>query len=207
MTDYSEPAMATVSHGVPLILDGLHAEATPFRHAVTASAIDTSFAGELLAWLEESAPWKHVRADFYEQFEFCLWDVAHPVAHELTSATTIGYLKAAFEDLFGYCFAPEVNVVAHKLIEGHRIGIHNDHLAGEETHRLVIQVNRGLSDADGGLLMLFNSGNADDVHRVLRPVHKSALAFEISGRSFHAVSRMHASERYTIVFSLRAIAI
>jgi Rps23 Pro-64 3,4-dihydroxylase Tpa1-like proline 4-hydroxylase len=206
MANCAELSIPIVPHSIPLILDSLRLEATPFRHAVTASAIEAEFAGKLLDWLEKSAPWEHVRTDFYEQFEFCLWDVTHPLANELINVATIGYLRSVFEDIFGCRFMSHVNVVAHKLIKGHRIGIHNDHLAGEETHRLVVQVNRGLEDADGGLLMLFNSANAADVHRVFRPIHRSALAFEISGQSFHAVSRMHANVRYTIVFSLRAIA-
>jgi hypothetical protein len=52
--------------------------------------------------------------------------------------------------------------------------------------------------------MLFSSGDPADVHRVLRPQHLSAFAFEISPDSFHAVSQMHGGARYTVIYSLRA---
>jgi hypothetical protein len=106
--------------------------------------------------------------------------------------------------LFGVRFRQDVTVVAHRLVPGHRIGIHNDYLPGGETHRFVVQVNRGLSDADGGLLMLFGSADPTDVRKVLRPVNTSAFAFEISPTSHHAVSQMHCNVRYSIVFSFYA---
>jgi hypothetical protein len=95
-------------------------------------------------------------------------------------------------------------VVAHKLLPGQRIAIHNDYLVVEETHRLTIQLNRGLSDADGGFFMLFNSGDPADIHRVLRPVRNTAIAFMISPESYHAVSRLHGGVRYTLVYSFYA---
>jgi hypothetical protein len=52
--------------------------------------------------------------------------------------------------------------------------------------------------------MLFSSGDPADVHRVLRPQHLSAIAFEISPASFHAVSQMHGGARFTVIYSLRA---
>ena len=53
--------------------------------------------------------------------------------------------------VFDSAFDDEVNVVFHRLLPPQRIGIHNDYLAGEETHRLIIQLNRGMSDSDGGV--------------------------------------------------------
>ena len=90
---------------------------------------------------------------------------------------------------------------------GQRIAIHNDYLIGEETHRLIVQVNRGLKDEDGGFFMLFNSFDASDVHRVLRPIHGSAIGFEISPASHHAVSRLYGEERYTLVYSFYAVSL
>ena len=84
------------------------------------------------------------------------------------------------EEVFARNFEEPISVVAHKLLEGQRIGVHNDHLVGKESHRLVVQLNRGLSDDDGGILMLFNSDDPADISRVMRPVHVSGFAFEIS---------------------------
>ena len=178
--------------------------ASPFRYATFTECFAPNAAEGVLEWLEADAPWAAKRADFYEQFEFSCWDSASPAASYLTSRGVLDVVQVEMSKIFEREFEPHVDVVCHKLVRGHRIGIHNDYLVGEETHRLTIQLNRGLADRDGGFLMLFNSGDPADVHRVLRPLHLSALAFEISSDSFHAVSEMHRGERYTIIYSLRA---
>lgn len=178
--------------------------AEPFRYALASDCLRPNAGEALLRWLEGDAPWELTVADFYEQFEFSLWDSDAPVAAMFTDAALLDELRAEMSRLFGKRFSKRVTVVAHRLDPGQRIAIHNDYLCGEETHRLVVQANRGLADSDGGLLMLFNSADARDVHRVLRSTHLSGLAFEISARSFHAVSRMHANLRYTLVFSFFA---
>jgi hypothetical protein len=177
---------------------------SPFPHALAAECLSPRLALMLLDWFETDAPWRLVEADFYEQYEFSLWDACIPAATALTDASALGDLRAEMARLFQCRFKAPVNVVAHKLLPGQRIAIHNDYLAGEETHRLVVQLNRGLTDADGGFFMLFKSDDPKDVHEIFRPVNRSGLAFEISARSFHAVSRQHANARYTLVFSLYA---
>ena len=177
---------------------------TPFRYATLTGCFTPQIGEQVLEWFERDAPWTAKRTDFYEQYEFSCWDSASPAASYLTSCDVLGAIRAAMTEIFGCEFASDVSVVCHKLVRGHRIGIHNDYLDGEETHRLTIQLNRGLADDDGGFLMLFKSGDPADVHQVLRPEHLSALAFEISADSFHAVSEMHGGARYTVIYSLRA---
>jgi Rps23 Pro-64 3,4-dihydroxylase Tpa1-like proline 4-hydroxylase len=95
-------------------------------------------------------------------------------------------------------------VTAHKLVSGQTIRVHNDHRPKGETHRVLVQLNRGWTDAQGGLLLLFGSAAAEDVRRILRPTHGSAISFAISPQSFHAVSTIQRGERYTLVYSFRA---
>jgi hypothetical protein len=179
---------------------------TPFRHAMLTACFSAATGEYLLRWLETDAPWVAKRTDFYEQFEFSCWDSVSPAAAYLTSTLVLDQVRDAMTGMFGVSFDDEVSIVCHKLVHGQHIGIHNDYLDDrDETHRLTIQVNRGLADADGGVLMLFNSDDAADIHRLLRPEHLSALAFEISPQSFHAVSQIHSGERYTIIYSLRAV--
>ena len=187
-----------------LDLTGAVLVTAPFGYATLPACLRRSVADSLLDWFESDAPWRLVEADFYDQWEFSLWDVEAPEAKALTSNETLSRLRAGMGRLFGCDFSEKVAVAAHRLSGGQRIAIHNDYLAGEETHRLVVQLNRGLTDEQGGFLMLFNSADARDVHQVLRPAHRSGLAFEISASSFHAVSRVHGGERYTIVFSFYA---
>jgi hypothetical protein len=126
-----------------------------------------------------------------------------PLAH-LVEPAGLEAARRFIEEEFACQLTDRIDVVAHKLLPGQRIAIHNDHLVGEETHRLTVQLNRGLSDEDGGFFMLFNSRDAADVHGVLRPASNTAIAFEISTESHHAVSRLHGGERYTLVYSFHA---
>ena len=176
---------------------------TPFRYATLTGCFTPAVGEQVLDWFEHDAPWTAKRTDFYEQYEYSCWDSASPADSYLTCRGVIDAVHDAMTEIFGCKFQPDVDIVCHKLVRGHRIGIHNDFLIGEETHRLTIQFNRGLDDA-GGFLMLFNSGDPSDVHQVLRPQHLTALAFAISPNSFHAVSEMHGGERYTVIYSLRA---
>jgi hypothetical protein len=178
---------------------------SPFAHATFGTCLPDETGDAVLSWLETHAAWRLKKTDFYEQFEFDCRDSPSVVASFLTSPSILELVRAELESVFERTFQPEISVVCHKLVAGHRIGIHNDYLEGEETHRLVIQLNRGLSQNDGGFLMLFGSDDAADVRKVLRPLHLGGFAFEISKNSFHAVSAIHSGARYSLIYSLRAV--
>jgi hypothetical protein len=197
----SEPSISRNSSG-PIDVTGSQLVLSPFRHFTIRRCINDVTASALLDWFETEAPWHLVKTNFYEQYEFSLFDAELPsYAGLLIEPRGVAHARSQMAVLFGVEFEQRVNVVAHKLSPGQRIAIHNDYLAGEETHRLVVQLNRGLDDDAGGMFILFNSADPSDIHQVLRPLHLSGLGFEISARSFHAVSRMHAGDRYTLVFS------
>ena len=180
---------------------------TPFRYFLSAQCLAPVFERSLLEWFEQDAPWKLVETDFYEQFEFDLRDAELPEAFEaLVAPNTLDCLRRKMEAALGDSLGPQVLVVAHRLDPGQRIAIHNDVREGGETHRLTIQLNRGLDDEDGGFFMLFNSDDPSDVHRILRPISGSAIGFAISPASHHAVSRLHGGVRFTLVYSFHAAA-
>lgn len=185
-------------------IGGAPLDPQPFPHIAIQSCLDEDLADGLLAWFESDAPWKLARQDFYEQYEFALAGQSHPSAARLTDDYALHAACAAMATLFGTRFSALPRIVAHKLVAGQRIDIHNDCRPGGETHRLLIQLNRGLVDDNGGYLMLFGSSQASDVAKILRPQHCSAVAFAISDRSYHAVSKIHGSERYTLVYSFYA---
>lgn len=176
--------------------------ALPFPYFVSPQALSLELSFELLNWLEKDAPWKLVETDFYEQYEFSFFDVQLPI--ELAFLTSPEYLvqvRNRVERLFSVKLDARIDFTAHKLIPGQRIRIHNDYIPGCETHRLLIQLNRGWDDENGGMLMFFNSQNPSDIHKIFRPSHNSSVGFAISLDSHHAVSTIHKSERYTIIFS------
>lgn len=174
----------------------------PFSYFVSPQALSPELSTELLNWLELDAPWKLVETDFYEQYEFSFFDIKLP--SQLSFLTTPEYLsevKNRVENLFSVKLDDRIDFTAHKLIPGQRIRIHNDYIPGCETHRLLIQLNRGWDDENGGMLIFFNSQNPSDIHKIFRPSHNSSVGFAISPDSHHAVSTIHNSERYTVIFS------
>jgi len=176
--------------------------AKPFPYFVSGRAMSDEASTLLLDWFERDAPWNLVEADFYEQYEFDLRHIELPEAiRPICDKQTLSRVKAFVEAAFGVQLTERIDLTAHKLLPGQTIRVHNDFIPGAETHRLLIQLNRGWSDDNGGLLMFFNSPSASDIHRAFRPIHNSCVAFAISANSLHAVSTIHASERFTLVYS------
>lgn len=180
------------------------ARTVPFPHAVAHQLLRPSLSEQVLDWFEQEAPWQLRVENFYEQYELNLHQVALPA--RLTDLIA----SEAIDRLAEHMLAPLtpdgvvlVEANAHKLLPGQTIKIHNDYIEGAETHRVLIQLNRGWSDEKGGMLMLFSGPNAENVARLIRPLHRSAAAFEISPTSFHAVSTILVGERYTLVYSFR----
>jgi hypothetical protein len=177
----------------------------PFEHILVGRCLDRHAETALLDWFEQDAPWKLVETDFYEQYEFSLLhETLPPAVARLFDERAMAALLRQLSETFGVSLSRRLNAIAHKLTRGQRIAIHNDYLIGEETHRLTVQLNRGLDDEAGGLFMLFNSFDPADIHSIHRPISGSGIGFAIGPDSHHAVSRMHAGERFTIVFSFYA---
>lgn len=179
--------------------------AKPFPYAVSPRFFSDAASAAVLKWLETEAPWQLVETDFYEQYEFSFIDAHVPMALAfIKDAMFLGSLREKVQTLFGVNLDERIDATAHRLIPEQRIRIHNDFLPGAETHRLLIHLNRGLEDKDGGFLLFFNSNDPEDVHKVFRPMHNSAVAFAISTDSNHAVTTVHGNERFTLVYSFYA---
>ncbi|HEX5262495.1 MAG TPA: cyclophane-containing peptide 2OG-Fe(II) oxygenase YhhC [Phenylobacterium sp.] len=178
---------------------------TPFAHATHPAPLAEGLCEAALAWMETAAPWRLRVASFYEQWEFHLDPDALPAElGPLLATDTVDHLTRLMFRPLGARGLRLTEVTAHKLLPGQTIRVHNDYLADGETHRLLVQLNRGWADEQGGLLMLFGSASPEDVQRMLRPTHRSAMAFAISPHSFHAVSTIRSGERYTLVYSFQA---
>lgn len=177
---------------------------TPFSHVSMTSALSPALVAAALEWMESDAPWKLRIESFYEQWELHLDTSALPSSlHALCAQATIDHLEATLVAPLNPGRIELAEITAHKLLAGQTIKIHNDYLEGEETYRVLIQLNRGWLDEQGGMLMLFSTASPDDLCRVIRPLHGTAFAFGISPRSFHAVSTIRSGERYTLVYSFR----
>ena len=186
--------------------EGASANTAPFPHALVPSILSSREASAILFWLAHHAPWNLRTESFYEQYEFSLLDVKLPSEiGDLTAPHFIKALQSFLKDVIGAPGNLElVGACAHKLILGQTIRLHNDFIGPEETHRVLIQLNDGWDAKNGGILMLFKSGRPEDVVAAFVPEHGSGFAFEISARSFHAVSTIRSGERFTLVYTFRA---
>jgi Rps23 Pro-64 3,4-dihydroxylase Tpa1-like proline 4-hydroxylase len=174
----------------------------PFPHISLAQALAPEAGNDVLTWLENDAPWRLKIAAFYQQYEFSFEDAQLPSrVRSIFDETALQRLRTELEESFSTKLSDRVDITAHKLISGQRIRVHNDYIPRQESHRVLIQLNRGWSEENGGILMFFNSDDARDVHGAFLPAHNTSVAFEISPTSFHAVSAINSGERYTLVMS------
>jgi Rps23 Pro-64 3,4-dihydroxylase Tpa1-like proline 4-hydroxylase len=179
--------------------------ADPFPHLTLPAILSQDTADRVLEWLRTSAPWRLRTESFYEQHEFSLLsEDSSPTTRALIDESVIETIRTLVRGNFEIAGELElVDVSAHRLTPNQTIRIHNDSIDGEETHRVLIQLNDGWSVDKGGLLMLFGSQAPEDVRAVFEPSHGSAFAFEISERSYHAVSTIRCGERFTLVYTFR----
>jgi Rps23 Pro-64 3,4-dihydroxylase Tpa1-like proline 4-hydroxylase len=188
-----------------LDFSSIEIQSNPFQYFVLTKAFDREQSEPILSWFVTDAPWKLVETDFYEQYEFDFFDVEVPeYLFFLKEKPFLDYLTKKVERIFEVKLKSQIDLTAHKLLQGQRIRLHNDYIEGQETHRILIQLNRNWKDENGGFLLFFNSSDPADVHRVFRPIHNTSVGFAISPKSNHAVSTIHAGERYTLVYSFYA---
>jgi len=176
----------------------------PFPHFCIPDIFPPEFAQHVLNWLEQGQTWEFTRTDFYEQYEFSLLHLDLPTQlRSLISPATVHTLEADLATKFQVEALELVGATIHKLTDGQRIGVHNDFIGDTESHRLIIQLNRGWIPDYGGYLMLFNSASAQDVQQLVVPASNSAFGFEISPISYHAVSKVNDFARYTLVYTFK----
>lgn len=188
----------------PLNFSATQLETQPFPHFCAANVLAPALERGLHEWLANAATWELTTTDFYEQYEFSLLHIELP-AHLrcLVEGELPRQAIAEMERAFHVSGLEMVSATIHKLTNGQRIGVHNDFIGVDESHRLIIQVNEGWTEANGGYLMLFNSSDAEDVSQLVLPVSNSAFAFAISADSHHAVSTVYDFTRYTLVYTFK----
>ena len=182
-------------------LDSIEYDTLPFEHFV-GHGVPAGAGQEWIDWLEADAPWKLTKTDFYEQYEFSLLHASlAPTIRRLACTETLTAIRRRMSGHFRQPLSERVDVTAHKLVPEQTIRIHNDFIPGGESHRLLLQLNRGWESSHGGYLMFFSGPEPETVCKVVEPRHGSVQAFAISLGSYHAVSTVHGGERFTVVYS------
>lgn len=183
----------------------VHAEENPFRHFSVAGCLDIGISDLLLAWLENGANWQPLSDEFYNFYGVNLRTTPPPASlSPLTDDAVLAKVHGQMEKLMDAELGMYIGVAAQKMTPGCHIGVHTDFGSENQTHRLVIQLNRGWNQENGGILMMFDEESPVDIsgkHRYYLPRHRMGVGFQISARSFHAVSPIVTGERYTLCLS------
>jgi hypothetical protein len=189
-------------------LRGTESVPEPFPHFSLRAVFDHETAQAILSCLEQDTPWDLESHSFYVHYG-CATIVEHLSKNPSTLAASpeaITLIRKHLERIFHKSLTDKFNLVAHRMLPGHKIGVHNDHPAGgTETHRFLVNFNRGFEDSYGGHLVLFRKEDlgedfGDDTV-VLRPLHNAGMGMELSMQSYHYVDEIKAGERYSLVYS------
>ncbi|GAB3644135.1 cyclophane-containing peptide 2OG-Fe(II) oxygenase YhhC [Spirosoma arcticum] len=179
-------------------------EQRPFPHFCAKQVFSPALEKDIYNWLSSTTIWELTRTEFYEQYEFSLLHITLPSnLRYLIEDGLVRAVKEQIEATFEVSGLELAGATVHKLTDGQRIGVHNDFIGKEESHRLLVQINANWIEDNGGYLLLFNSANAEDVSDIILPVSNSAFGFEISNRSNHAVSTVYNFSRYTLVYTFK----
>jgi hypothetical protein len=180
-------------------------KAEPYRHVFIPEVFDAVFAETITAEIE-GLPWRLATTDFYEQYEDSLIDTERPFAGTALDALREVAMSPEFAELISSVTRQGpldvVDVACHRSTTGQQIGIHNDFYPEGEVCRFTIHLNPGWTLEDGGLFVTFAVADSSAVRAAYLPAMNSALLFEISPASFHAVTEVTtARPRYSIVIS------
>ena len=196
-----EQALSTMESA----LNNVQAVPKPFPHFAIPDLFDADTASAVLNWLEQDVPWTVESRKFYVQ------DVCTGVTQRASGSPaavvgapeTLQCMRKHLERIFGVTLnTSHFDLVAHRMLPGHRIGIHTDTPGYEtETHRLLINLNAGFDDEQGGHLILLDMSDLEDSAVVVRPVHNSAVGMEFSDHSWHCVDEIKSGKRYSLVYS------
>lgn len=174
----------------------------PYWFAAGAGLLSGAQADALLEWLEAIDSWRAVDGGFYLAKERALSAAAPSSLTSLLSAQGLHGLEAAASELFSCGVRLHGPLVAHKMSAGDGVGVHSDRpSSGEETHRLLMFLTRPADLRDGGHFLLLGGPDPSTARLVLPRRHNTALAFRLTGESYHAVSTVVAGVRYALVIS------
>jgi len=177
----------------------------PFKHLMGIDFFPNGESQIILNWLKKKENWELHTEDFFEQFEYTIFEDKVPL--EINSIFNEYWRKSIIkqiEEIFGILLTSKIQISARKYGIGQGIGIHNDNpnvSMDYETHRLIIYLNEDFVDRFGGYLVLFNSKNISDIYKVIRPINNSYFCFEASPLSWHAVTNINEGVRYSINIS------
>jgi hypothetical protein len=175
----------------------------PFAFAVGVNALQN--ADDVLDWLAGNDRWRRHDGGFYTADVMSVEKLDPPaLCAPLFNAEGRSGLERAASLLFGEQLQLHGPVVAHRMTPPQGIGIHSDApQPDEETHRLVVLLADGWSRPQGGHFVLLERDSPMSARMIIPHRHNTAIAFRLTGQSFHAVTTLTSGRRFSIVASFR----
>jgi hypothetical protein len=184
-----------------LSLDKMVPRTSPFPHFISPQFYTQEFSNSLLAWLETSSGWTLKETALYAQYELGFGKLRHnPEIQAASDGAMLARLRERVSRVFEVQLSRRINISAHKLTAGHHASIHTDNLPGE-THRIVVQLNRGRADDSGGNLVLLAGPSPNNVEIVFKQRTNSAIGFPLGPASYHAVTQVKSGTRFSIIYT------
>ena len=184
-----------------LSFDNVVRRTDPYLHIVSPRFYTERFAEALLGWLETESNWALNESMRYEQYELGFSQFTHCKEIEgLWDGGVLARIRDGVTRAIGFPVSSRINISAHKMFPGQQTYIHTDKVP-HETHRIVVTLNRGRPPDSGGNLVLLSGSKPADMAIVFRQISNSAVCFGLDSKSFHAVSRVKADTRFTIIYT------
>jgi hypothetical protein len=184
-----------------IALDTAFPRTTPFPHFVCPQFYTEKFAETLLTWLEAKADWQLKETILFEQYQLGFTDFKHCREIEgLWDGAVLARMRDRVSQAFGVELSSRINISAHKLLPGQFGNIHTDNEPGE-THRVVVQLNRGRTADSGGNLVFLSGPSPMDLAVAFKQVSNSAAGFRLGERSYHAITKVKSGTRFTIIYT------
>jgi hypothetical protein len=144
----------------------------------------------------ETLTWQRNIRSFYDQHDTLLHDAVDWPLHSVLTNERLHDLRSCLEQGFQTELHDFVNICCHKLEAGQYIDKHTDTpWLGAETLRLVVDLD---DDYEGGGFYVYDM--ADNRTHIPLGANRG-VAFGLDDSSYHAVGRVTAGVRYTIIFS------
>jgi Rps23 Pro-64 3,4-dihydroxylase Tpa1-like proline 4-hydroxylase len=184
-----------------LAFDNVVRRTEPYLHIVSPRFYTERFADTLLGWLETESNWALNESMRYEQYELGFSNFTHcgEIAG-LWDGGVLARIRDGVARAIGFPVSGRINISAHKMFPGQQTYIHTDKVP-HETHRIVVTLNRGRPADSGGNLVLLSGSKPADIAVVFRQISNSAVCFGLDAKSFHAVSRVKADTRFTVIYT------
>jgi hypothetical protein len=173
----------------------------PYLHIVSPRFYTEEFADTLLGWLETESNWTLNESMGYQQYELGFNRFTHcKEIAGLWDGSVLAHIRDGVRRAIGFPVSGRINISAHKMLPGQQGYIHTDKVQ-HETHRLVVTLNRGRPADSGGNLVLLSGSRPADMSVVFKQTSNSAVGFALDPKSYHAIGRVRAGTRFTIIYT------